>query len=64
MAGSAEGETEAAWVMNVTWAVTDNQLAAAAGASERAALLQRITSLDLPVPGGSGSARYGSVPCT
>ncbi len=60
-AGSAEGETEAAWVMAVTWSVADELLRSAASACERQVLLQRIISLDLPVPGGSGSARYGSV---
>lgn len=48
--------------MGVTWAVADNLLRATPSASERLALLQRITSLDLPVPGGSGSARYGCAP--
>lgn len=62
--GSAEGETEAAWVMTVTWAVADELLRTAPSAGERQALLQRIISLDLPVPGGSGSARYGSLPHT
>ena len=46
-------------MMGVTWAVADDLLRAAPSASERLALLQRIISLDLPVPGGSGSARYG-----
>ncbi|EIE27464.1 hypothetical protein COCSUDRAFT_55471 [Coccomyxa subellipsoidea C-169] len=59
--GSAEGETEAAWVMAVTWSVADELLRSAASACERQVLLKRIVSLDLPVPGGSGSARYGRV---
>lgn len=49
-------------MMGVTWAVADDLLRAAPSASERLAQLQRITSLDLPVPGGSGSARYGCAP--
>ena len=60
--GSAESETEAAWVMGVTWAVADALLAAAPTWCTRRALLERLTSLDLPVPSGSGVRRYGCRP--
>ena len=61
--GSGEGETEAAWVMAVAWAVADGVLAGSRSCCERAALLARLTTLDLPVPHGSGAARYGSALC-
>lgn len=59
--GAADGEAEAGWVMAVTWAVADALLLRGPTCCERAALLYRLTAVDLPVPGGSGAARYGCV---
>ena len=57
---TSSGETEAAWVMSLTWALADALMAAMSTHCERIALLERLLTLDLPVPDGSGSARYRS----
>ncbi len=58
-AGSfGEGETEAEWVMKVAWAIADGLLAALPSWTERVPILERLVTIDLPVPGGSGAEEY------
>ena len=52
------GETEAEWVMRVTWALADDLLAAQPSWTDRAPVLERLVTIDLPVPGGSGAEQY------
>ncbi len=49
---------EAEWVMRVTWAAADDQLAALPSWTERVPILERLAVIDLPVPGGSGAEQY------
>jgi hypothetical protein len=44
--------------MAVAWAVADELLARAPTSCERMTVLQRLATIDLPVPGGGGHARY------
>lgn len=44
--------------MKVTWAVADDLLAALPSWTERVPILERLATIDLPVPGGSGSEQY------
>ncbi|CAK0739001.1 hypothetical protein CVIRNUC_001123 [Coccomyxa viridis] len=56
-----EGETEAEWVMKVAWAIADGLLAALPSWTERVPILERLVTIDLPVPGGSGAEEYRDV---
>lgn len=55
---SGEGETEAEWVMRVTWAAADDLLVGVPSWAERVPVLERLAAIDLPVPGGSGAEQY------
>ena len=55
---SEEGETEAEWVMRATWTLADDLLAGLPSWTDRLPILERLVSIDLPVPGGSGTEQY------
>ena len=48
----------AEWVMKVAWAIADGLLAALPSWTERVPILERLVTIDLPVPGGSGAEEY------
>ncbi len=55
---SGEEETEAEWVMKVTWTLADDLLASLPSFTDRLPILERLVTIDLPVPGGSGAEQY------
>ena len=55
---AAEGETEAEWVMRVTWTLADDLLSGLSSWTDRLPVLERLVTIDLPVPGGSGAEHY------
>ncbi len=59
---SGEGETEAEWVMRITWTLADDLLAGVASWTDRLPILERLVPIDLPVPGGSGAEQYRYAP--
>ena len=44
--------------MKVTWTLADDMLASLPSWTDRLPILERLVTIDLPVPGGSGAEQY------
>ncbi len=44
--------------MKVTWTLADDLLASLSSWTDRLPILERLVTIDLPVPGGSGAEQY------